>query len=152
MQRKIWAAAVVALYVGGCAGGPEDRYDEPFEGPPRPRAQLFISPSGEPFRAQGGEPYPAGAWFAKADADQDGRLSRAEFRADAERWFKTLDADGDGQVRMPEVSRWEEDMVPEVTRGAGQFAGGGGPRADRRGGGAVVSFRREGAAAYSLIN
>lgn len=154
MRLKI-LAALAAACLAGCMGGPggpggrrgpPDMGGDEFDGPPRPRTQLFVSPSGEPFRTAGDQPYPSATWFAKADADRDGRLTRAEFRADAERWFKALDANGDAQISMPEVTRWEEDLVPEVTRPS--FAGGGPP--GRRGQGADT--RRAGAAAYSLIN
>lgn len=150
MRVKFWPAAAAALFLTGCMGGPGGPPpgfdDEETDGPPRPRAQLFISPSGEPFRAPGDQPYPSAAWFAGADADKDGRLTRAEFRADAATWFKALDTNGDGQVAMPEVSRWEEELVPELTRFRGGFSGGG-PRGHN-----AVDTRREGAAAYSLIN
>ncbi|PZQ60305.1 MAG: hypothetical protein DI570_14400 [Phenylobacterium zucineum] len=155
MRVKLWAVAAATLCLAGCAGGPGGPgrgpppgfEDDAFDGPPRDRAQLFVSPSGEPFRAAGDQPYPSVDWFARADADKDGRLTRAEFRADAERWFKVLDANGDGQISMPEVTRWEEDLVPEVTRPT--FVGG---AAGGRGRGPGPDTRRAGAAAYSLIN
>lgn len=150
-------AVGAALLVGGCAGGTGDGPppgfgdDEPGDGPRPPRAQLFISPAGQPFRAPGGQPYPVADWFAKADADHDGRLTRDEFRADADAWFTTLDANADGQISMPEVSRWEEELVPEVSRvGAGMSPVD--PRGRRGGGGRGVNTRLQGAAAYSLIN
>jgi Ca2+-binding EF-hand superfamily protein len=156
-MRKTWIGlAALALLASGCAsggggrGGPPPGFDDEAEGPPRPRVQLFISPSGQPFRAPGDAPYPSAAWFAQADADHDGRLTRAEFRADAEAWFKVLDANGDGQISMPEVTRWEEELVPEILRGGG---GGGGAGMRRQ---ALsrnqLDSRRDGAAAYSLIN
>lgn len=158
MQVRNWIGLVVAaLVASGCAsgpgGGPPPGFggdDEPGDGPPHPRAQLFISPAGQPFRAPGGRPYPVADWFAKADADHDGRLTRDEFRADADAWFTTLDANGDGQISMPEVTRWEEELVPEVSRvGAGMSGAMG-----RRGapGRNSVDTRMQGAAAYSLIN
>lgn len=146
MRVRMLAAAAGALLMAGCMGGPHGPppgSDE--DGPPRPRVQLFISPSGQPFRAPPGEAYPSAAWFAEADADRDSRLTRSEFRADAEHWFKALDVDGDGQIAMPEVSRWEETLVPELSR----FDGPGGGVARGRN---VLDTRREGAAAYSLIN
>lgn len=134
--------------------GPGRFGDEDGEGPRGPRQQLFISPSGQPFRAPPGAPYPVAAWFAQADADHDGRLTREEFRADAMAWFKALDVDGDGQIDMPEVTRWEEQVVPEITRmGLGGPGGGFGGRGPRGGGrGERFDTRTQGAAAYSLIN
>jgi len=106
-----------------------------------------LSPSGQPFRAPRGQPYPVGAWFTQADADHDGRLTRAEFNADADAWFKFLDANKDGQIGMIEVTHWEEAVAPEVS----------GPplpgrRRDRPAGRNELDTRRQGASAYSLIN
>ena len=158
MHISNWIGLVaVALVASGCAGGrgagPPPGFgddDGPGDGPPHARSQLFLSPGGQPFRAPGGQPYPVAEWFAKADADHDGRLTREEFRADADAWFKVLDADNDGQINMPEVTRWEEDLVPEVSRvGAGMSGAMGGRGSSRPQG---VDTRLQGAAAYSLIN
>jgi len=156
VQRWAWVLGL-ALMASACMSGPRDHRgpphgfggDEDEDGPPRPRAQLFISPSGQPFRAPAGQPYPVAAWFAQADANHDGKITRDEFRADADAWFKALDADGDGQLNMPEVTRWEEELVPEITRVTPAGIGG-------RGGGVptrnTLDTRRQGAALYSLIN
>ena len=142
----------LALVCVGCAGGPPPGFDEdePEDGPVVPRAQLFISPAGKPFRAAPGRPYPVADWFAEADKDRDTVLTRDELRADAQAWFQVLDANADGQIDMPEVTRWEEDLVPEITRTAG---GGGGPR-DRRTvlGRNELNTARQGAGPYSVIN
>jgi hypothetical protein len=76
--------------------------------------QVFISPMGEPFRAPDGQPYPSAAWFAGADADHNGVLTRAEFRADALRFFKVLDANGDGKLNNFEVDIYEYRIAPEI--------------------------------------
>ncbi len=76
--------------------------------------QLFISPMGEPFRVPAGQPYPSAAWFAQADADHDGVITRSEFRADAARWFRLLDANGDGRISDLEVQRYEYILAPEI--------------------------------------
>ena len=78
------------------------------------RASLFISPSGQPFRAAAGEPYPAARWFAQADRNGDGRIDRAEFRADAEAFFRVLDKNRDGVIDGFEIASYEQDMVPEI--------------------------------------
>ena len=145
--------AALALLCAACAGaGPPPGFDddEPEDGPPVPRAQLFISPAGQPFRAAPGQPYPVANWFAEADKDRDGVLTRDELRADAQAWFVVLDANADGEIDMPEVTRWEEDLVPEITRTAG---GGVGPR-DRRSvlGRNELNTARLGAGPYSVIN
>src|SRR6201996_1286328 len=60
-------------------------------GPPSPDAAaapdrnggLFISPLGQPFRAPAGEPYPSALWFQTVNTTHDGKLTRAQFRAEA---------------------------------------------------------------------
>lgn len=131
--------------------------DEDGGGPRRPREQLFVSPSGKPFRAPMGQPYPVAAWFAEADANHDGRITLDEFRADAEAYFKVLDVNGDGEISMPETTRWEDELVPEIARDASGLGGGfaGGPFGGRRGGAPgrnELDTRRQGAAVYGLIN
>lgn len=86
---------------------------------------LFIAPSGEAFRAARGEAYPVATWFARADADHDGKLTRGEFRRDALSFFPALDQNGDGVVDAREITRYEVDLVPEVRVG---FGGGPGYR------------------------
>ncbi len=81
---------------------------------PLAEAELFISPCGEPYRSKPGEPYPVVAWFQKVDANKDGHVDRAEFRADAEAFFKVLDRDHDGIIDDAEVSYYEHQIVPEV--------------------------------------
>lgn len=85
-------------------------------------ANVFISPSGEPFRAGPGEPYPLPAWFAKADADHDGAISPAEFQADAKAFFERLDADHDGVIDGFEISDYEDKVAPEIKPTLGGFS------------------------------
>lgn len=147
-----------ALCLGACASGPPQdgprgdwgkapRPRPPGEGeeggPPRqPRRSLFISPAGEPFRAEPGAPYPVAVWFAGADVDHDGALTRDEFTADSLRFFDTIDADHNGVVDGFEVSAYETQVAPEILQGfqgGGEgpgLRGSGGPRAQGgRGGG-----------------
>lgn len=102
---------LLVLLLAACASDPEGRA-QPYVGPDR--AQLFVSPHGEPFRPSAGGSTPLRAWFAGADGDRDGSLTIAEFRTDADRWFATL-AGGDGQVDGFEVSAYERDALPEMT-------------------------------------
>ena len=76
--------------------------------------QVFISPLGEPFRADAGKPYPSAAWFAGADTNHDGVVSREEFRADAMRFFRILDIQVDGQVTDREITYYEFKIAPEI--------------------------------------
>ncbi|HZC17800.1 MAG TPA: hypothetical protein VE309_13665 [Caulobacteraceae bacterium] len=100
---------------------------------------LFISPSGQPFRAAAGQPYPVVRWFAQVDKKGDGRIDRAEFRADAEAFFHTLDANHDGVIDPFELQAYENQVVPEIL-GAFRVPGAdadassqGGPPIDRPG-------------------
>ncbi|MEI9903418.1 MAG: hypothetical protein WDN06_05150 [Asticcacaulis sp.] len=76
---------------------------------------VFISPSGQPFRAPVGQPFPEAAWIAQADTDKDGRISAAEFSADAGNFFDTLDINHDGYVSSPENTNYESNIAPEIT-------------------------------------
>jgi hypothetical protein len=146
-----------ALCLASCASGPpqggprgdwgkapRQRSGDEDGGAPRPpHRQLFISPAGEPFRAEPGAPYPVAAWFAGADANHDGALSRDEFVADAARFFAVVDADHNGVIDGFEVSAYETQIAPEILqgfRGGGQAAGGppSEEHAGRRGGGGGV--------------
>jgi hypothetical protein len=79
-------------------------------GPPN----LFISPSGKPFRADPGKPYPVADWFNAADKDHDGKLTKAEFRADADAFFHELDINKDGVIDSREVAYYEKITAPEI--------------------------------------
>ena len=39
--------------------------------------QVFIAPSGKPFRAPLGQAYPIATWFAEADRNHDGKISES---------------------------------------------------------------------------
>src|SRR3954469_4904671 len=78
------------------------------------RAQIFLSPMGEPFRAGADEPYPSAQWFAKADADRDGKLTRAEMLADADQFFGRLDSNHDGEITPTENRVYEDQIAPEI--------------------------------------
>lgn len=124
------------------------RRDRDIEAAP-PREQVFISPSGEPFRAPLGEAYPVGAWFGRTDADRDGALTAEEFTADQLVFFERLDADKDGVVDGFESSEYEKTIAPEVAAD---------PTAPRRRRGWMMGMgerprpQLRGAAHYGLIN
>ncbi|MBV9883434.1 MAG: EF-hand domain-containing protein [Sphingomonadaceae bacterium] len=139
------------LVLSGCASeGPPHRFRGHGEGmhrrgPPGggmggmgPRAGLFVSPAGQSFRGAPGQPAPMAAWFAEADADHDGVITYAEFLADFRRWFAQLDTNHDGEIAPDEVTRYETEILPEMSSrgfggGGGGFGGGGMGRG--RGGG-----------------
>ncbi|WP_443748618.1 hypothetical protein [Asticcacaulis solisilvae] len=91
-------------------GGPEDIQMDGHG------LQVFFSPSGQPFRAKPGEPYPVAAWFAQADKDHDGKLSRDEFTNDAVNFFRMLDRNRDNYISSPENTFYETEVAPEITR------------------------------------
>ena len=89
----------------------------PPDGPPPP---LFISPMGEPFFADGGDPLDR--WFSEADRDGDHALSLAELQSDAARFFATLDLNRDGEIDPPEMERYETVLAPALRVGPGPAA------------------------------
>lgn len=91
-------------------GGPR----EPPPPPGPPPLQLFISPAGEPFRAEPGQPYPVSQWFDRADANHDGVLTRDEFVADSLAFFDRLDTDKDQIVDGFENVDYERNVAPEI--------------------------------------
>lgn len=129
-------------------GGPAAVEDPHPDSPPHPRRlQLFISPSGEPFRAPFGAPYPVAAWFAQANKAHDGKLTRAEFIADAEAFFAKLDTNHDGVIDGFENQDYEQKVVPEILPQVGRLNAvdaGYGPDAPGVGREAGTHRRREG--------
>lgn len=121
----IISTALLALALAGC-GGDDIRYHDLGPGgfgrggggdraAEREAAlNLFIAPDGKPFRGPPGQPYPVAAWFAQADADHDGKLTLAEFRADAERFFRELDTNHDGVIDGFEAQAYEQTVAPEI--------------------------------------
>jgi hypothetical protein len=164
MIRRFLAPALLLMLAACASDHPRGRGPG---GPPRVR--LFISPSGEPYRGDDG----LGRWLAQADADHDGAVTLAEFRADALHSFKFLDTNGDGVIDGFEMQHYERDVVPEIgvmtfdegssgarpsTTGGGRRGGGGSDSSDSSDALAqqqstrVPGAGREGAARYSLIN
>ena len=91
-------------------------------------SQLFISPCGEPFRSKPGEPYPVVTWFARTDANKDGKIDRKEFEDDAAQFFHKLDVNKDGIVTDYVINFYEKRLVPEILsglQGSAFFAGSG---------------------------
>jgi hypothetical protein len=78
-----------------------------------PYARVYIAPMGEPFRTDGFTD-PMKAWFDRADANHDGRLTLAELQTDADRFFTTLDKDASGEIDPQEMSDYENVVAPEI--------------------------------------
>ncbi len=108
-------------------------------------AHLFISPMGQPFRSASGQPYPVVQWFKAADADHDGKLDKAEFKADAQSFFGVLDRNRDGMVTDSEIVYYETVLVPELNA-SGQAAEN--DTSDKT----KLAGDLQGAAPYALIN
>jgi hypothetical protein len=106
------AAGAALLMAAACAGGPGT--DRGSNLPRRPPPNLFISPAGQPYRAERGAPYPLATWFAETNASHDGRLTRAEFLANARAFFAALDQDHNGVVDGFELQRYEREVAPEI--------------------------------------
>ena len=102
-------AALGALGLTACAS---DRGEPPRD--PRKDSTLFLSPAGKPFHADPGQPYPVAAWFAEADRDHDGKITREEFRADFETFFRQIDSDHDGVIDGLELGHYEDTVAPEI--------------------------------------
>ena len=127
--------ASLALFAAACASAPGGPGGS--GGPPQMGPQIFVSPFGEPFKSQPGEPYPVAAWFAGADANGDGALMLDEFTADGMRYFAVLDRSGDDGISPAEVAAYEATVdraflamdVPMGGPGGGPRRGGGRPSA-----------------------
>jgi len=74
----------------------------------------FISPMGEPFRANSANDDTLAKWFYQADRNRDGALTPDEMRADADRFFATLDTDHNGLIDSEELIAYEQELAPEV--------------------------------------
>lgn len=106
--------------------------------PTRHWGRMFISPMGEPFRAERGVDA-LQMWFVQADKNHDGYLTVDEMEADAARFFATLDTNHDGEIDPDEIAHYEQVVAPEVS--GGHFMG---SMSDAAGGQRQASGRRGG--------
>lgn len=121
---SVLLGAVVTIVA--CAGGPPGaRRGGPGDG--APLTAMFISPFGEPFMAEPGEPWPVSDWFLGADIDLDGGVTFEEFAADGRRWFGALDQDRDGRLDPAELAAYET-RLRMLSRGSEGGPRRGGPR------------------------
>ena len=81
---------------------------------PAGHLQVFIAPSGEPFRVGGDAAYPVALWFSGADKNADGKLDIDEFTNDFMRFFDQLDVNHDGAIDSIERARYENQIAPET--------------------------------------
>ena len=88
--------------------------------PPPSYPRLFISPSGEPFRGKGDEDQML-RWFRQADADHDGKLTRAEYMAEFMAYFDVLDQNKDGELGPDDIGVYEHKILPEVQMSAAAY-------------------------------
>ena len=75
---------------------------------------VFISPSGQPFRAPMSSPYPVVNWFRQANKKGDGQLTHVEFVADAAAFFDVLDRSHQGVLEPYDIEVYERRIAPEV--------------------------------------
>ena len=68
--------------------------------------QVFFSPSGQPFRAPQGKPYPVMDWFNAADANHDGMITRNELIAWRNAEFDRFDRNHDGYIDISDAPRF----------------------------------------------
>lgn len=125
MRTACACVVLVLAFAAACADPPPPPGDptafggsrapgEGFGGPHTGGLNVFISPSGEPFRGGRDDPYASAAWFARADTNHDGRLTLTEFRADAQRAFALYDTNGDGVIDGFEIQHYEQAIAPEI--------------------------------------
>ncbi len=136
LKSSFFAALALGLSSAAVAqyGPPEPPKDGVRAGP---QPMLFVSPAGLPFRAEpeSDTTSPPERWFAAADRDQDGKLSREEFREDFKTAFAVFDTDGSGAITHLEVVNYEEKIFPEISTGSASGPGRGGGEQAQRGGG-----------------
>lgn len=128
-------AALGLVVLSGCASSPGGPMGGPGGpggfggpgGPQGPRPGLFVSPFGELFFSEPGEPWPVAAWVSGADADSDGRLTFEEFTADGVRRFRALDTRRDDRLTPDEIAAYEQDLAEARARLPGMEGGSRGP-------------------------
>jgi len=155
VRSLIVAAAIAALSLAGSLAGPPA-----LAAAPRPQTtpladpNLFISPSGQPFRSKAGEPYPVVAWFNKTDTNHDGKIDREEFKAEAKAFFDMMNVRKNGVIDDEIIDVYEKKVVPEILSanilqpGAASTSGETGYAAP----GSDYKTQRQGAAQFGLLN
>lgn len=114
--------------------------------------RVFISPMGQPFRGTDTAPDPERAWFTAVDANGDGIVTAAEFRADAARFFAILDRKHDDEIDPDDIDYYENTLAPEVrsNEGPGISASTAGSEGESKA--PAYNSRRLGAARFSYFD
>lgn len=112
-MRFLTICALGFLALGGAASAsaqprPSDSVRQP---------SLFVSPMGQPFRANASGARGIDLWFSAADADYDSRISHDEFMANANAFFPLVDANQDGALTSLEDTAYWRQSAPEVVDG-----------------------------------
>jgi len=102
MIRQVLVAALALAAAGASAAAD------------RPEGRLFITPMGEPFRSTDPAVPPIQVWLNEKDTDHDGKLSQAEYLADATAFFARIDANHDGVLTSLESNYFWETYEPEI--------------------------------------
>jgi hypothetical protein len=107
-MRFLMTCALGALALGAAAGAAA----QPREAVRQP--SLFVSPMGQPFRANASGARGIDLWFTAADTDYDARISHDEFMANANAFFPLVDANQDGALTSMEDTAYWRHNAPEV--------------------------------------
>lgn len=130
-MKRLAFVALGLVALSACASGPGRPMGPGGPGgpggPAGPRPGLFVSPFGELFFSEPGQPWPVAAWFAGADADSDGRVTFEEFAADGTRQFQALDFRRDDRLTPDEIAAYEQDLAEARSRLPGMEGGPRGP-------------------------
>jgi len=107
-MRFLMTCALGALALGAAA----EAAAQPREAVRQP--SLFVSPMGQPFRANASGARGIDLWFTAADTDYDARISHDEFMANANAFFPLVDANQDGALTSMEDTAYWRHNAPEV--------------------------------------